>query len=48
MTSYLGFESNSDFNIKLDDYRKKVRKIYDSIIGVENSELNELDRFINF
>ncbi len=41
MTSYLGFESNSDFNIKLDDYRKKVRQIYDSIIGVENSELNE-------
>ncbi len=48
MTSYLGFESNSDFNDKLNDYRKKVRKIYDSIIGVENSELNEETDFSIF
>lgn len=41
MTRYLGFESNSDFDEKLQDFRKKVKKVYDSIIGVENSELNE-------
>ncbi len=48
MTSYLGFESNSDFNDKLSGYRKKVRRIYDSIIGVEKSELSEETDFSIF
>ncbi len=44
MTVYLGFAINEEFEKKLADYRKQVRKFYESVIGGDsNGESSERD-----
>ena len=44
MTVYLGFAINEEFDKKLADYRKQVRKIYESVVGSDaGTETNEQD-----